>query len=109
MKTTNLQDISQRLVVITGASSGVGRAMAIELAKCGVKLVLAARREEALREVATECEALGSETLVFPSDTREADAMRQLANAAAEFGGKIDVWINNAGVLAAGPRAAAPS
>jgi short-subunit dehydrogenase len=109
MKTRNLQDISQKLVVITGASSGVGRAMAIELAKYGAKLVLAARREEALREVATECKELGSETLVFPTDTREADAMRQLANAAAEFGGKIDVWVNNAGVLAAGAMEEVPA
>lgn len=95
----SLQD---KVVVITGASSGVGRAMAIELSKKGARLVLAARREEALQEVVAECEALGGTAIAVPTDVRYADTVQELARAAYRFGGVIDVWINNAGVLAAG-------
>ncbi len=88
--------------MITGASSGVGRAMAVELAAQGAQLVLAARREEALKEVVAECEELNGSALAVPTDVRYADTVQELAKAAYRFGGKIDVWINNAGVLAAG-------
>jgi short-subunit dehydrogenase len=91
-----------KLVVITGASSGAGRAIAIEFAKHGARLVLAARRQQALDEVAAECEELGSTAHVVLTDTREAQSVLNLAKAAFEFGECIDIWINNAGVLAAG-------
>ncbi len=91
-----------KVVVITGASSGAGRAIAIEFARNGAKLVLAARRREALEEVAIECASLGGKAWVVPTDTREAKDMQNLAEEAMQFGGRIDVWINNAGVLAAG-------
>jgi short-subunit dehydrogenase len=96
------RDIEGKRVVITGASSGAGRAMAIEFANHGSTLILAARREEALKEVAKECESLGARTLVVPTDTRIAASVKELAKAAVAFAGEIDVWINNAGVLAAG-------
>jgi NAD(P)-dependent dehydrogenase (short-subunit alcohol dehydrogenase family) len=96
------QSISGKVVVITGASSGAGRAMAIEFAKEGASLVLAARREEALQEVVTECNELGGDAVAIVTDTREMESVRDLANAAFRFGGVIDIWINNAGVLAAG-------
>jgi short-subunit dehydrogenase len=102
MNNQNLKHIGRNLVVITGASSGVGRAIAMEFAKHGAKLVLAARREKALQELAVECTALGCTTLVVPTDTRNPVAVQQLARAANEFGGEINIWINNAGVLAAG-------
>ena len=102
MKTQHPQNIAQKVVVITGASSGAGRAIAIEFAKHGSRLVLASRNEEALHEVAAECTELGSESRVVPTDTRESGSMKDLAKAAVEFGGKIDIWINNAGVLSAG-------
>ncbi|HEU4470630.1 MAG TPA: SDR family oxidoreductase [Flavisolibacter sp.] len=98
----NKEYVKDKLVVITGASSGAGRAMAIEFAKKGARLVLSARREEALKEVADECTELGATTAVVTADTRYADNMQDLAKAAFRFGGAIDVWINNAGVLAAG-------
>ena len=95
--------IKEKTVVITGASSGAGRAIAIELARHGARLVLAARREEALEEVANECNELGGKAMVVVTDTRDAAAMQALATAASDFGdGVIHVWINNAGVLAAG-------
>ncbi|HEX2605805.1 MAG TPA: SDR family oxidoreductase, partial [Flavisolibacter sp.] len=90
------------VIVITGASSGVGRAMAVELATGMAHLVLAARRTRPLEELAAECEELGATVAIVPTDVREADSMINLAQAAWKSGGAIDVWINNAGVLAAG-------
>ncbi len=94
--------IEGRTIVITGASSGAGRAIAVELALHGARLVLAARRKEALEEVVRECTELGAVAIAVPTDTRHADEVHDLAKAAYHFSGGIDVWINNAGVLAAG-------
>ena len=91
-----------KTIVITGASSGTGRAIAIELAQYGARLVLAARRADALDEVVKECEALGARAVAIPTDMKEADSVHDLARGAFNFGGSIDVWINNAGVLAGG-------
>lgn len=99
---TKRKALQGKTVVVTGASSGVGRAAALEMAKAGAKVVLAARREEALNEVAAECKAVGSEALVMPTDTTDAGQMNTLAAMAQHWGGRIDVWINNAGLLAAG-------
>jgi short-subunit dehydrogenase len=100
--TTNQQEMRTKTVVITGASSGVGKAMALELAQHGAKLVLAARRQDALEELVAECNELGGLAMAVPADMRSIESIRQLASKAYEFGGTIDVWINNAGVLAAG-------
>jgi short-subunit dehydrogenase len=91
------------VVVITGASSGIGRATAQAFARQRARVVLAARDDEALQEAAEECRALGAEALVVPTDMTLSDSVERLASAAAEFGqGCIDVWINNAGVGAVG-------
>src|ERR1700761_1570818 len=97
-----LQQLQGKTIVITGASSGAGRAAALEFARYGTYLVLASRNEAALNEVKAECEALGSQALVVPTDTSDAKAMIALANAAIDWRDRIDIWINNAGVLAAG-------
>lgn len=91
-----------RSVVITGASSGAGRAAALAFARSGARLTLAARRSFALDEVVRECEALGASALAVPTDVTDAEAVSQLAQTAAIAYGQIDVWVNNAGVLAAG-------
>ncbi len=96
------QHLKAKTIVITGASSGVGRAAAVAFARNQPKLILAARRLEALEEVAAECRELGASVLVVETDVTDADEVQQLARAAKDFGGRIDVWINNAGVLAAG-------
>jgi short-subunit dehydrogenase len=94
--------IAGKTIVITGASSGVGKAMALELARHGAKLVLAARRLDALEETVQACNQAGAQALAVTTDTRSVESIRLLAVKAFQFGDGIDVWINNAGVLAAG-------
>jgi NAD(P)-dependent dehydrogenase (short-subunit alcohol dehydrogenase family) len=86
-----------RVVVVTGASSGLGKAIALEFARRGSSLVLGARRTDALEATARQCEAVGGNALAVATDvTREPD-VAALAAAALEAWGRIDVWINNAG------------
>ncbi len=103
-----LASLKDKVVVITGASSGAGRAMALAFAEQGACLVLAARNESVLAEVAAECESFDTEVLIVPTDVTDTGAMINLANTAADWKGKLDIWINNAGILAAGPFDATP-
>ncbi|MFT3916644.1 MAG: SDR family NAD(P)-dependent oxidoreductase [Anaeromyxobacteraceae bacterium] len=84
---------AEQVVVVTGASAGIGAALAAELDRRGARLVLVARREEKLREVAR---GLAAAELVAGDVTRRADHERALAAALARFG-RVDVWVNNAG------------
>ncbi|QSB16293.1 SDR family NAD(P)-dependent oxidoreductase [Natronosporangium hydrolyticum] len=91
-----------KCVVITGASSGIGRASALAFADKGYQLVLTARRREALDELAADCRRRGAKVLVAPADVTDAAAVAQVAErAVAEFG-SLDVWVNNAAVVAYG-------
>jgi short-subunit dehydrogenase len=94
--------LAGKVVVITGASSGAGRSIALELAMEGTFLVLASRNEPVLEELAGECRQLGTEVLVVQTDVADSTAVKDLARRAFGWKGRIDVWVNNAGVLAAG-------
>ena len=86
-------DLTGKNVVITGASSGIGRATALEMARRGANVVLAARRLEKLETVAAECRALGVRATAVVTDvTRPEDCVRL-----AEAAGTVDVLVNNAG------------
>ncbi|RXK85685.1 SDR family oxidoreductase [Filimonas effusa] len=91
-----------KVVVITGASSGAGRCIALQLAERKAHLVLAARNLAVLEELALLCRDFGAEVLVIETDVTDYNAMQSLALKAFEWKQCIDVWINNAGVLAAG-------
>lgn len=88
-----------RVVVLTGASSGIGRAAALAFARRGDRVVLAARDKAALQEVADRC---GSDALVVPTDVTRHDEVQALAAAAVERFGRIDVWVDTAAVMAYG-------
>ena len=91
-----------QVVVLTGASSGIGRATALAFAAQGASLVLAARNHEALQSVADECAQAGARTLVVATDVTDPAAMSALAQAAIDHFGHVDMWINNVGVGAVG-------
>jgi 3-oxoacyl-[acyl-carrier protein] reductase len=94
-----------QIAFVGGASRGIGRAVALALAREGADIVLAARSESDLNSVAAEVEALGRRALVAPGDlSSEADAQRVCAAAIAHFG-RVDVLVNNAGVGKYGPLA----
>ena len=84
----------QNVVVITGASSGIGATLAHQLGSRGDRLVLAARRERELTAVARES---GADTLVVPTDVTRRNEVNRLRDRALERFGSIDVWVNNAG------------
>ncbi|MFH5803930.1 SDR family oxidoreductase [Alienimonas sp. DA493] len=94
--------LAEKVVVLTGASSGLGKGTARELAARGASLVLAARRGELLDELARECEAAGGRAVAAVTDVGDPDQVERLAERAeAEFG-PIDLWYNVAGVGAVG-------
>ncbi|QNP47538.1 SDR family oxidoreductase [Diaphorobacter aerolatus] len=90
------------VVVISGASSGIGHATAVAFAARGARLVLAARSADTLSHVVTECLAAGGSALGIPTDVTDAEAVQKLANRAVSHFGRIDVWVNAAGVGAVG-------
>jgi short-subunit dehydrogenase len=93
-----LKPLDQQVMVITGASSGIGLATARMAAKRGAKLVLAARNEEALRQLVMEIRDQGGEAVYVVADVSEQAEVREIARTAErEFGG-FDTWVNNAGV-----------
>jgi short-subunit dehydrogenase len=93
---------TNRVVVITGASSGIGKATALRFARNGDTLVLAARRKSLLKELAKEIGGLGAEAIAVETDVASERSVEKLARAAVKKFGHIDVWINDAGVGAMG-------
>jgi NAD(P)-dependent dehydrogenase (short-subunit alcohol dehydrogenase family) len=93
------ESVRGRVVVVTGASSGNGKAMALALAGQGARLVLAARRVELLEATAREAEDRGGEALVVPCDVTDREQVEAVARSTLERYGRIDAWVNNAGVI----------
>lgn len=88
-----------KIAVVTGAGSGIGRAVAVALLKDGYSVALAGRRRDRLDEAAAEAQA-GSRALVVPTDVSDADQVRELFARTKEAFGRLDLLFNNAGVFA---------
>lgn len=93
-----MTDWRGKVVLITGASSGIGRALSVELGRRGANLGLLARRADALEELVMEVERAGGHALALQADVKDADAVRSVADTLRERFGPIDVLIANAGV-----------
>ena len=97
-----MRNLRNQVVVITGASSGFGRGAAVRFAEQGARLVLAARRKRLLKEVADECRKRGAQALAIEADVSDREDVERLAERARKQVGRIDVWVNNAGVATYG-------
>lgn len=97
------QDLQDAVVVITGASSGIGRATAHEFARQGAAIFLASRDKQALHDVAEECHRQGGQARIVVADVTRSEDVERLARTAFETAGRIDVWVNNAGIGTLGP------
>jgi short-subunit dehydrogenase len=97
-----LKKVSEQVIVITGASSGIGLATAWEAAKRGARVVLAARSQNTLQEVVTRIKEAGGEATYVVADVARREDIERIAEVAIETFGRIDAWVNNAGVSAYG-------
>jgi NAD(P)-dependent dehydrogenase (short-subunit alcohol dehydrogenase family) len=95
-------DVSGMVVLLTGASSGIGRATALQLARPGARLVLASRSAQALAEVERDCAAQGATVLVVPTDVSDPAAVEALFATAVDGFGRVDAVVNSAAVVAYG-------
>lgn len=97
-----MRRLEGKIAVVTGANSGVGAAIARLFAAEGASVVMAARRKEALDEVANEINQTGGRTLAVPCDISKPEDPEHLMATAVEAFGKIDILVNNAGILESG-------
>lgn len=91
------RSLRNRVVVVTGASSGIGRDAAVRFAALGAHVALASRRPEPLGLVRERIEAMGCKALAVPTDVSQQPQVQRLLDATLEHFGRVDVWVNNAG------------
>jgi NADP-dependent 3-hydroxy acid dehydrogenase YdfG len=92
-------NIKDKVVIITGASSGMGEAAAKHLAQLGASVVLGARRADRIEKLAKEINDNGGKALAFAADVTQRDQVKNLVDAAVEAFGRVDVLLNNAGIM----------
>lgn len=97
------QNLRRSTVAITGASAGVGRAVAHRFARAGAKLALIARDSDALQQVKKECDGLGGTAMVFAADVADADSVSATVNSIIAATGSLEIWINDAMVTVFSP------
>ncbi|MHB1399055.1 MAG: 3-oxoacyl-[acyl-carrier-protein] reductase [Trichloromonadaceae bacterium] len=90
--------LKDKVVIVTGASRGIGRSLALNMAAQGAKLVLSARNAEALAQLVTEIQATGGAAVAVAGDVSSATAANELVEAGMQAFGRIDVLVNNAGI-----------
>jgi 3-oxoacyl-[acyl-carrier protein] reductase len=93
-----MANLQGRIALVTGASQGIGRACALELARAGAIVALAARNEAKLAEVAAEIEAAGGQAAAYPLDVASEESIKAGAKAVIERFGKVEILVNNAGI-----------
>ena len=96
-------NVEQKVVVITGASSGLGEATARHLSAQGATVVLGARRADRIQALANELNGSGAKSLAVATDVTHSDQVQRLVDAAVETYGRIDVMLNNAGLMPHSP------
>ena len=97
MATTSARSMG-KVAIVTGASSGIGEATALRLAKEGLRVTLAARRADALAHVGGQIAAAGGQALAVPTDVRDRAAIQRMLEATLERSGRVDLLVNNAGL-----------
>jgi 3-oxoacyl-[acyl-carrier protein] reductase len=93
-----MKDLQGRIALVTGASQGIGRACALELARAGATVVLAARNEVKLAEAVEEIQGAGGEAAAIPLDLASEESIKSVAKSLVESYGKIEILVNNAGI-----------
>jgi NAD(P)-dependent dehydrogenase (short-subunit alcohol dehydrogenase family) len=99
----NLKPIDRQVIVIVGASSGIGRSAALRAASRGAKVVAAGRSLPALENLVDEIHRLGGEAAAFPVEVSEFEQVKVLAEGAVQYFGRIDTWVNGAAVMIYAP------
>lgn len=98
-----MENSKSKVIIITGASSGIGEATAKLLAQNGAKVVLAARREDRLQSIVNEIKEAGGEAVYLQTNVASSEDMQKLAQFALNQYGRIDVLVNNAGIMPLSP------